>query len=88
MLANSSGPLLVWLERMQEKAKTSGLDWFDASMTIVFMGGLFGSTFLAFRSRVYTDWRNERDLQKKKDYETDLIKQQKLDEEGRLKTLG
>lgn len=58
--ANAAGPTIVMLERMQAKSKAAGLDWFDFAIFVVFEVGLIGSVILAFRSRKFQDWQDER----------------------------
>lgn len=85
IVANAAGPSIVFLERMQTKAKAAGLDGFDWCICAVYHAGLIGTTILAFRSRKFGDFQNE---QQKKANGTEVVKSSDADQTGRLKTLG
>lgn len=76
IISNSAGPTIVFLEKMQKKARTEGLDMFDWGMAVVYEGGLIGTTILAFRNRKFGDWQNEREQQKKAATESELLRAQ------------
>ena len=84
--ANAAGPMLVFIENMQVKAKSGGLDLFDLSKTIIFMGGLIGTTVLAFISRRVSDYEQQTKEHKQAvlEFETNHAKKSA----NKLETLG
>lgn len=76
IVANSAGPSILFWERMQKKAKVEGLDVFDWVICVIYHGGLIGTTILAFRSRKWGDWQDQREQQKRVATETELARQQ------------
>lgn len=72
-VAGSVGPaLILLLKEMQEKAKATGLDWFDFAILLVFMTTSILANIGAFMSKRYGQWADERAQAKK--IETEHVK--------------